>query len=126
MNDANIRRYEARAQSTETFGRVLCACRDHHFVVDGPVQNGCPGEAVTPAEIFLAAVAACGVELVGVIAREKSIPLSGARVAISGMMDRSRPVRPDLTLFRTVRLEFDLSGVSPGQGEELVAAFRGR
>jgi uncharacterized OsmC-like protein len=126
MNDSNIRRYEARAQSTDTFGRVLCACRDHHFVVDGPVGNGCPGEAVTPAEIFLAGVAACGVELGAVIARERRIPLAAARVAISGTMDRSRPVRPDLTLFQTVRLEFDLSGVSREQGEELVSAFKGR
>jgi len=126
MNDPNVRSYEARAESTGTFGRVLCGCRNHHFVVDGPVQNGCPGEAVTPAEIFLAGVAACGVELVGVIAREKQIPLRDARVAISGSMDRSRPVRPDLTLFRTVRLEFDLSGVDRAQGEELVTAFQGR
>ncbi|HMF08987.1 MAG TPA: OsmC family protein [Thermoanaerobaculia bacterium] len=126
MNDTHIRRYEARAQSTDVFGRVLCACRDHHFVVDGPVGNGCPGQAVTPAEIFLAGVAACGVELVGVIAKEKAIALSGVRVAISGMMDKSRPVRPDVTLFQTVRLEFELSGVSRAQGEELVAAFRGR
>jgi hypothetical protein len=49
---------------------VLCTARDQHFVIDGPVQNGCPGEAVTPPEAFLTGVAACGVELVQVIARE--------------------------------------------------------
>ena len=59
-----------QARSTDTFGRVLLSARDQHFVVDGPVQNGCPGEAVTPGEIFLAGVAACGVELVQVFARE--------------------------------------------------------
>ena len=63
--------YEVQARSTETFGRGLCSARNHHFVVDGPVQNGCPGEAITPAELFLAGVAACGVELVQVIARER-------------------------------------------------------
>jgi len=58
MTQSDIREYEVSARATETFGRVLCTCRNHHFVVDGPVQNGCPGEEVTPAEIFLSGVAA--------------------------------------------------------------------
>jgi uncharacterized OsmC-like protein len=126
MSDSNIRRYDVRAQSTDTFGRVLCGCRNHHFVVDGPVQNGCPGEAVTPAELFLAGVAACGVELLGVIAKERDLPLRSVRVAISGVMDRSKPVRPDVNLFNSVRLRFDLAGVTPEQGSDLVDAFKRR
>ncbi len=126
MAEADIRRYDVHAQSTETFGRVLCGCRNHHFVVDGPVQNGCPGEAVTPAEIFLAGIAACGVELVEVIAREKDLSLQSVRVAVSGAMDRSKPVRPDLNLFTSVRLEFDLAGVTLEQGTDLVTAFKRR
>jgi len=126
MPEADIRRYDVHAQSTETFGRVLCGCRNHHFVVDGPVQNGCPGEAVTPAEFFLAGIAACGVELVEVIAREKDVPLQSVRVAVSGAMDRSKPVRPDVNLFTSVRLEFDLAGVTPAQGNDLVTAFKRR
>jgi uncharacterized OsmC-like protein len=126
MAEADIRRYDVDAQSTETFGRVLCGCRNHHFVVDGPVQNGCPGEEVTPAEYFLAGIAACGVELVEVIAREKNVPLRSVRVAISGEMDRSRPVRPDVNLFNSVRLEFDLGGVTSEQGADLVTAFKRR
>ena len=64
MSASNTRRYEVRAGSTGTFGRVLWSCRDQHFVADGPVWNGCPGEAVTPGELFLAGIATCGVELV--------------------------------------------------------------
>src|SRR4051794_12533685 len=63
-----LREYDVYARSTDTFGRVLCSARDHHFIVDGPVQNGCPGEAITPVEVFLSAVAACGVELIHVMA----------------------------------------------------------
>jgi uncharacterized OsmC-like protein len=126
MAEGDIRRYDVHAQSTETFGRVLCGCRNHHFVVDGPVQNGCPGEAVTPAELFLAGVAACGVELLEVIARETELPLQSVRVAISGAMDRSRPVRPDLNLFNSVQIDFDLEGVTPDQGTDLVTAFKRR
>ena len=42
MAQSDIRQYEARAVSTDTFGRVLCSARNHHFVIDGPEQNGCP------------------------------------------------------------------------------------
>jgi hypothetical protein len=47
MVQQELRQYELQARSTETFGRVLCSARTHHFVVDGPIQNGCPGEAIT-------------------------------------------------------------------------------
>ena len=57
MAQTDVREYAAQAASTDTFGRVLTSARNHHFVVDGPVQNGCPGEAITPAELFLAGVA---------------------------------------------------------------------
>ena len=128
MSDAqsSIRRYDVQARSTDTFGRVLCGCRQHHFVVDGPIQNGCPGEAVTPAEFFLSGVAACGVELLQVIAREKSMPLRSVRVKISGAMDRSRPVRPDFALFNSVHLDFELEGVNDRQASELIEAFKKR
>ncbi len=126
MAQAEVRQFEVQARSTETFGRVLCSARNHHFVVDGPVQNGCPGEAITPAEVFLSGVAACGVELLQVIARERQLPLSDARVGIYAVMERGNPVRPDLTLFNAVRLQFYLQGVTDEQGALLIAAFKAR
>jgi uncharacterized OsmC-like protein len=122
---AEVRGYTVQARSTETFGRVLCATRNHHFVVDGPVQNGCPGEAVTPAELFLAGIAACGVELVQVIGREQGLA-PGIRVEIEGAVDRANPVRKDVTVFNYVRLRFALDGVSRAQGENLIERFKGR
>ena len=126
MAASDVRRYEVDARSTDTFGRVLVSARDQHFVVDGPVQNGCPGEAVTPAEIFLAGVAACGVELLGVVARDQKVPLGAVRVTIDGVLDRSNPVRTDATVFNSVHLAFELSGVDETQGGELIAAFKKR
>lgn len=120
------RQYAVEARSSDTFGRVLCSARNHHFVVDGPEQNGCPGEEITPAELFLAGVAACGVELLQVIARSQQAPLGPVRVLLRGEIDRSRPVRPDVTLFNSVRLSFQLAGVTPQQAQELVEAFKGR
>lgn len=122
---AEIRGYIVHARSTETFGRVLCNTRNHHFIVDGPVQNGCPGEALTPAELFLAGIAACGVELVQVIGREQQLA-PRISVEIEGAIDRANPVRKDLTVFNTVRLRFDLKGVTRAQGNDLIERFKGR
>lgn len=126
MSESDIRQYQATASSTATFGRVLCGVRNHHFVIDGPEQNGCPGEEVTPAEVFLAAVASCGVELVQVLAKSSGIPLKNISVKIHGMMDRSKPVRPDVSLFNSVRLQFRMAGVTEDQARQLVEKFKGR
>jgi uncharacterized OsmC-like protein len=126
MAQSDIRQYEARAVSTETFGRVLCSARNHHFIVDGPVQNGCPGEEVTPAELFLSAVASCGVELVQMLAKSAAIPLQGIEVQIHGLMDRSKPARSDVSLFNSVSLQFQMKGVSDGDAKQLVEGFKGR
>ena len=122
----DVRQYAVDAVSTEIFGRVLLSARNHHFVVDGPEQNGCPGEEVTPVEVFLAAVAACGVELVQVIAKGEGVPLTRVAVAISGTMDRGKPVRTDVSLLNSVRMRFQLAGVSQEEGERLIGAFKGR
>jgi organic hydroperoxide reductase OsmC/OhrA len=126
MAVSDLREYRAQATSTQTFGRVLCSCRQNHFVVDGPVGNGCPGEAVTPGELFLASVASCGVELLEVIARERDLALRGVDVRIEATVDRSRPVRDDVTLFNSVRLDVELEGVDEESGGQLVQTFKGR
>ena len=126
MAAAGTRSYAVDARSTDVFGRVLLSARDQHFVVDGPIQNGCPGEAVTPGEIFLAGVAACGVELVQVFAREEDLPLSSVRVAADGEIDLDNPVRPDVRVFNRVHLSFELGGVTQEQAEHLVERFKGR
>src|ERR671938_1463158 len=99
MAQASVRRYSTEARSTDTFGRVLCSTRDQHLVVDGPVQNGCPGEAPTPAELFLSGVAACGVELVQVLARQQNVPLRSVRASIDATQDPSDTVRQDVNFF---------------------------
>jgi uncharacterized OsmC-like protein len=125
MAQAEIRGYKVHARSTDTFGRVLCSTRNHHFIVDGPVQNGCPGEAVTPAELFLTGIAACGVELVQAVARDQQLA-PRVEVEIEGALDRANPVRRDVTVFNSVRLRFHLAGVTQAQGTDLIERFKGR
>jgi uncharacterized OsmC-like protein len=126
MTDQDVREYGARASSTDIFGRVLCSVRNHHMIVDGPEQNGCPGEEVNPGELFLSAVACCGVELIEVIAKSTKIPLRAIEVNIEGVVDRSNPVRSDVSLFNSVRLQFAMKGVSDQQARQLVETFKCR
>jgi uncharacterized OsmC-like protein len=121
-----IRRYEVEARSTDTFGRVLWSCRDQHFVADGPVHNGCPGEAVTPAELFLAGIAACGVELLQVLAKSAEVPVGDVHASIDGWMDPANPVRDDLNVFNGVTLRFEVTGVDEPQALDLVEGFKRR
>ncbi len=123
---SNIREYSAYARSTDTFGRVLCNARHHHFVIDGPVQNGCPGEAMTPPEAFFAGIASCGVELIQVIAKDREIPLKGVRAAMKGMIDKDHPVRTDRMVFNSIEINLEFEGISAEQGEELAEAFKSR
>jgi uncharacterized OsmC-like protein len=118
--------YQTRAKSTDTFGRVLVSARDQHLIADGPVQNGCPGEAIGPAELFLSGVAACGVELMHVLAKQQNVPLRSVNATIEAMQDRNAPVRPDVSLFNSVRIQFELGGVTDDQGKDLVDLFKGR
>jgi uncharacterized OsmC-like protein len=118
--------YLVEAATTATFGRVLLSARTNHVVVDGPAGNGCPGEAITPAELFLGGVASCGAELVAVLARDGDVPLRAVHAEISGSVDRAHALRSDVTIFSAVRVHFDLEGVTAEQGQALVEQFKGR
>jgi len=122
----DIREYDAQARTTDTFGRVMCNTRNHHIIIDGPVANGCPGEEITPAELFLTSVAACGAELVQVIAKKEEIDVQSVHVSIRGVQDRTNPVRQDFSVFNTVLMRFLIKGVTQEQGELLVEAFKRR
>ncbi len=122
----SIRTYDVAARTTDVLGRILCSARNHQFIVDGPVQNGCPGEELTPPEVFLSAVASCGVELVEVIARDSSVPIGPVSVTVHGIVDRSKQPRPDVTLFNTIRMDFLVRGTDGASAAALVEGFKRR
>jgi uncharacterized OsmC-like protein len=123
---ATIREYDISARSTPVFGRVMCSARNHHFIVDGPVQNGCPGEELTPPELFLSALAACGVELVHVIARDEKKHIDSVELKVHGVVDRSQQARPEVTTFNRVELDFVVSGTDGQTAAALVEGFKRR
>jgi uncharacterized OsmC-like protein len=126
MAEAPIRRYTVNARSSDTFGRVMVNARDQHLVVDGPVQNGCPGEAIGPAELFLGGVATCGVELIEVLAKDLNVPLQRVQATIEAEQDPAKRKREDVSTFTAVRLQLTLQGVSQEQGQDLVERFKRR
>ena len=119
-----VSEYDVAARSTDVFGRVLCSIRDHHFVIDGPVQNGAPGEEVTPVEVSLSAIAACGVELIQAIARKENIPLRTVAVKMHGVLDRANQPRTDVRTLTSVAIDLTLGGVDEAQGSVLVEGFK--
>ena len=123
---ATIREYEVRAESAPLFGRVLASARQHHFVVDGPVQNGCPGEAIGPVELLLAGVAACAVELIQVIGRETGVAVRRVEARVRGSVDRARQPRTDVTVFTRVDVSLRLGGAAAAGAAALVEGFKRR
>jgi len=121
-----IRNYAVAARGTDTFGRVLISARDQHLISDGPVANGCPGEAIGPAELFLAGVAACGVELIEVLAKDQGYPLRGVEASIQAFQDPSKRTRTDVNLFSSVNIELTLHGVPQEQAQDLIERFKRR
>jgi uncharacterized OsmC-like protein len=119
-----VSEYDVTARSTDVFGRVLCGVRDHHFVIDGPVQNAAPGEEVTPVEAFLSAVAACGVELIQAIAAKQQVPLRGVAVKMHGVLNRAQQPRTDVRTLNSVAMEFTLTGADDAQAASLVDGFK--
>lgn len=116
----NVRNYNVEGRSTDVFGRVLCSAREQHFVIDGPRWNDCPAEALTPGEAFLAAIAACGVELVQVLAARDGVEVGKVHVSIHGIVEPDNPVREDMTVFNRIRMTFVIGGVSEAQAAALV------
>jgi uncharacterized OsmC-like protein len=118
------RTYEVRAETTDTFGRVRVAVRQHQLTIDGPVQNGCPGEAPTPGEMFLSGAAACGAEVLQVLARDNGVPLERVEVTVRGTIDRERQPHEHVTVFSEVDLHLRLAGPTDEQAAALVAGFQ--
>jgi uncharacterized OsmC-like protein len=123
---SNVREYDISASSTPVFGRVMCSARNHHFIVDGPVQNGCPGEEMTPPEVFLIGMAACGIELVHVIAKTEGKNIDFVDLKVHGVVDRGNQPRPNLTTFNRVELDFVVSGTDGETAAALVEGFKRR
>lgn len=121
-----LRTYHVSARTTETFGRVRGAVRGHVLGIDGPKHNGAPGEWPTPGEMMLAAAAACGAEVLQVLARDAGVPFMGAEVAVTGTINPVEQPAPGFTVFSSVVFEIRLVGPSRAEARDLIEGFQRR
>ncbi len=117
MNDDLIVN-SVRSASTQLLGRTLNSTRNHHFIIDGTTE---PKEEVTPVEVFLSAVSACGVQWVEKFAREEGVSLDSVIADIEGTRNTNEPER-----FQFVTMTFDIVGPPQDVAERFVEQFKGR
>ena len=109
------------SSSSGVEGRSLNSARTNHFIVDEPAYNGGPGEALTPAEVFLSGVSSCGVLLVEAFARKDGVEVKGVACRVEGLRTRENPAD-----FRNVNVRFEIRGVDDARGKDLVEKFKAR
>jgi uncharacterized OsmC-like protein len=109
-----------RSYSSGTQGRALVNAGTNHFIIDGP-----GGEALGAGEAFLSGVVGCAVNLVERQAREAQMPLKWTDVTIQGVRDsQAAPVHENLSVYNTIRMKFELTGLDDDQAQELVAIYQ--
>ena len=120
MSKVEFRTFTARSYSSGTPGRAICNSRNHHFIAD---EFG--GDEVTAGEYFLTGLTACAVNLLERVAQELDIQLQRLDVRANGTYERNQGTEP-CTLFRTIQMEFQFTGISDDDAESLVATYHKR
>lgn len=112
--------YQARSYSTGIVGRSICNARNHHWVAE---NTG--GEAVGAGELFCASIAACAVNMVGTIASTEKRGLDSMEVNVALYRDADKPAG-DVSLYDSVRIQFQMWGVSDDDARFFVKAWKQR
>ena len=120
MTEIILRTFQARSYSSGIPGRAICNSRHHRFIADDVGYD-----EVTAGEYFLTGLTACAGNLLGRVAREMNLPIKHLDVRAEGTYDRTKKVG-ELTLFQTIRMWFELTGISDEEARELVATYKGR
>lgn len=109
-------RVSGRADAT--FGRTILSARRNHFVSDGRVSQGAPGEAVSAGELLLASLVSCGLGLVHLSARERNEPKPDVVLTAEFLRDGEDPTR-----FASLTLNFLFTGTERIAAERYVDHF---
>ena len=105
--------------STAMPGRSINQIREHEVVIDEPTHLSGPGEQITPADAFVAGVAACGVLLVQGRARATNVRLEAIDVDLEAIRNKS-----DTSVFQRIEMRFRVKGPSLPQAEALVQHYK--
>lgn len=112
--------YEARSHSMGIVGRSICNARNHHWVAE---NTG--GEAVGAGELFCASIAACAVNMCSTIAKNETRALEGMEVNVALYRDFDKP-QGEVSLYDSVRVQFQMWGVSDDDARFLVKTWKSR
>ncbi len=108
------------SSGTDTPGRSINEIRNQQLVIDEPTHLGGPGEKITPADAFVAGIAACGALMVQGRARDTELPLDAIEVDLEAIRRRS-----DTSVFQRIEMVFRLTGPSQAQAVALVEHYKG-
>jgi uncharacterized OsmC-like protein len=112
--------YRTHTYSTGIHGRAISNARASHYVTDDA-----GGEAMTSGEMFMNGVGACGVNMMGRIAKAEGIPLDWVDVVVEAYRDTAKPLG-EVTVFDRVDIRVQLWGVEREKAEYLVAQWKRR
>lgn len=112
--------YEAKSYSTGIVGRSICNARNHHWVAE---NTG--GDAVGAGEMFCASIAACAVNMVSTIADKEDRALDGMEVSVALYRDFDK-AQGEVSLYDSVRVQFEMWGVSDDDAKFLVKTWKQR
>jgi uncharacterized OsmC-like protein len=107
-----------RSSSSGTIGRARNEERGVSVFFDSSSRP--QPDAFTNSEAFLGSVSSCGVTLIEMHAKDTNVPLQRMTVTIEG---RRPPTEPR---FSSVRMTFEMVGVTQAQAEALVATYHQR
>lgn len=124
MSD-QVQTLSVRSYGTKTKGRCLTSARTNHFVIDDPAYTGGPNEAITAGEAFFSGITGCAVLMLERLSREKDYLLGGIRVDLEATRDIENSSAA-YALYDHIRLDFELSGVTKSQAEELIGIYKRR
>lgn len=109
-------RVQGRADAT--FGRVILSARHNHFVSDGRVSQGAPGEGVFAGELLLASLVSCGLGLVHQCAHDRNEPKPDVALTAEFLRNGDDPTR-----FASLTLIFSFKGTQQELAEQYVGHF---
>jgi len=106
----------SKSYSSGVPGRSVNEVRDHFFVVDDPSI----GVSMTPADHFIAGVAACAANHMELKAHKDGMPLRNLAVEIEARRDEA-----DTSVFLGIDIAVMFTGIDDRQAGELVASYQG-
>ncbi|MCH2524985.1 MAG: OsmC family protein [Dehalococcoidia bacterium] len=119
MSNLNLT-YSTNTSSTGIRGRSISSARNHHIVID---DSG--GEELGAGELFLGAIGACAVNMIGRNAASEGFPLEWIEADVDAYRDGEK-AEGDLAIFDRINVNIRIWGLDDVQADMMVATWKRR